>query len=87
MGGVERINRALFYQMGYPRDVELAADGFPLVELPEATLFAIRTRLGDPGDPTLVSLLAEIREEVRANGPNGEALGELLTQLAVYLLI
>lgn len=87
LDAVERINRALFYQMGYPRDVTLATDGFPAVELPEATLFAIRTRLGDPGDPTLVSILAAIREELRANGPNGEALGELFTQLAVYLLI
>lgn len=87
MDASERINRAIFYAMGYPRNVELAPDGFPAIELPEATLFAIRTRLGDPGDPTLVTILTSIREELRANGPNGEGLGELIKALVLYLAV
>lgn len=85
MGAVETLMRGLFYQMGYPRDVELAADGFPLVELPEATLFAIRTRLGDPGDFTIYSRLEAIRVLLEAQGLSGDEVEGLLSQIVLLL--
>lgn len=87
MDASEYIARALFYQMGYARDVALAADGFPAVELPEATLIDIRKHIGDPGDGTLYSKLTEVANALAAEGPNGELLGELLQELALLLLI
>lgn len=87
MDASEYIARALFYQMGYPRDVVLAADGFPAVELPEATLIDIRKHIADPGDGTVYNKLTEIANALAAEGPNGELLGELLQELALLMLL
>lgn len=82
----ELIRRAIFYQMGYPRDVVLADDGFPAVELPEATLFAIRTRLGDPGDATLYSRLEAIRQLLEAQGVSEGGQLDALLQIVALLI-
>lgn len=85
MGGVEYLARVIFYAMGYPRDVALAADRFPAVELPEATLFAIRTRLGDPGDLTIYSRVEAIRALLEANEGADAAQLEQLVQIVALL--
>lgn len=84
---VEQINRAIFFAMGYPRDVVLDSDGFPSVELPEASLFAIRTRLGDPGDFTIYSRVEAIRLLLaNANSLDDEMLAELV-KIAALLAV
>lgn len=81
------IMRAIFYLKGHAPDVELGENNFPLVELPESSLFDIRKHIADPGDPTLVTIMKGIRAALQAEGPDGETVGALIKTLVLYLTV